>query len=105
MVEASQKLPWAGKRALRGSAASADADAMRGDIGDVRLRLSEAARTAFYDYYLARREMEVNASTRRLLTQFREIAWNKYQVNQTTRARRPSGRRGVGGARKPSEPN
>jgi len=84
MVEASQKIPWAGKRALRGNAASAEADAMRGDIGDVRLRLSEAARTAFYDYYLARREMEVNASTRRLLAQFREIAWNKYQVNQTT---------------------
>jgi outer membrane protein TolC len=84
MVEASQKIPWAGKRALRGNAASAEADAMRGDIGDTRLRLSEAARTAFYDYYLARREMEVNVSTRRLLTQFREIAWNKYQVNQTT---------------------
>ena len=84
MVEASQKLPWAGKRTLRGNAASAEADAMKGDIGDVRLRLAEAARTAFYDYYLARREMDVNASTRRLLTQFREIAWNKYQVNQTT---------------------
>jgi cobalt-zinc-cadmium efflux system outer membrane protein len=84
MVEASQKIPWAGKRTLRGSAASADADAMKGDIGDVRLRLSEAARTAFYDYYLARRVAEVNASTRRLVTQYREIAWNKYQVNQTT---------------------
>ena len=84
MVEASQKLPWAGKRGLRGEAASADADAMRGDVGDVRLRLSEAAQIAFYDYYLARREMEVNASTRRLIAQFREIAWNKYQVNQTT---------------------
>ena len=57
---------------------------MKGDIGDVRLRLSEAARTAFYDYYLARREMEVNLSTHGLVTQFREIAWNKYQVNQTT---------------------
>jgi outer membrane protein TolC len=84
MVEASQKIPWSGKRALRGRAASADADAMKGDIGDARLRLSEAARTAFYDYYLARREAEVNAATRHLLTQFREIAWNKYQVNQTT---------------------
>jgi len=82
MVQGSQKIPWAGKRALRGSAASAEADAMKGDIGDVRLRLSEAARTAFYDYYLARREMEVNTSTRRLLKQFRDIAWNKYQVNQ-----------------------
>jgi outer membrane protein TolC len=84
MVQASQKIPWAGKRALRGSAASAEADAMKGDIGDVRLRLSEAARTAFYDYYLACREMDVNTSTHRLVTQFREIAWNKYQVNQTT---------------------
>ena len=84
MVQASQKVPWAGKRALRGSVASAEADAMKGDIGDVRLRLSEATKTAFYDYYLAHREMEVNASTRKLLTQFREIAWNKYQVNQTT---------------------
>jgi outer membrane protein TolC len=83
-VEASQKIPWAGKRALRGSAASADADAMKGDIGDVRLRLSEAARTAFYDYYLARRQIDVNTSTRRLVTQFRETAWNKYQLNQTT---------------------
>ena len=84
MVEASQKLPWSGKRALRGCAASADADAMRGDIGDVRLRLSESTRTAFYDYYLVRRRIEVNASTHGLLVQFREIAWNKYQVNQTT---------------------
>ncbi len=84
MVEVSQKIPWAGKRALRGCAAAADADAMQGDIGEVRLRLSEAARTAFYDYYLVRRRMEINASTRRLLLESREIAWNKYQVNQTT---------------------
>ena len=63
MVQASQKVPWPGKRALRGSAAAAEADAMKGDIGDARLRLAEAARTAFYDYYLARRQMDVNAST------------------------------------------
>jgi outer membrane protein TolC len=84
MVQASQRIPWSGKLALRGSAAEAEADAMKGDIGNVRLRLSEAARTAFYDYYLARREKEVNDSTRRLVLQFREIAGNKYQVNQTT---------------------
>jgi outer membrane protein TolC len=84
MVQATQAVPWAGKRALRGSAAAAEAEAMRGDIGDTRLRLAEAARTAFYDYYLARRQMDVNASTQRLLVQFREIARNKYQVNQAT---------------------
>jgi outer membrane protein TolC len=82
MVQAAQKIPWPGKRALRGSAAEAEADAVQGDIGDVRLRLAEAARAVFYDYYLARRLLEVNASTRKLITQFREIAWNKYQVGQ-----------------------
>lgn len=84
MVEASQRVPWAGKRPLRGAAAAAEADAMKGDIGQARLRLSEAARTAFYDYYLARREMEVNASTRQLLTQFRQIAANNYEVGRAT---------------------
>ena len=84
MVQASQKMPWAGKRALRGSAAAAEADAMQGDIGDARLRLSEAARTAFYDYYLARRQMDVNTTTGRLLKQFREIAENKYEVGRAT---------------------
>lgn len=84
MVQAAQKIPWPGKRALRGTAAEAEADVMQGDIGDTRLRLAEAARTAFYDYYLARRQSEVNASTRKLVTRFREIAWNKYQVGQAT---------------------
>ena len=84
MVQASQAVPWAGKRALRGNAAAAEAEALRGDIGDTRLRLAEAARTAFYDYYLARRQLEVNASTQRLLEQFRGIARDKYQVNQAT---------------------
>jgi outer membrane protein TolC len=84
MVQASQAVPWAGKRALRGNAAAAEAEALRGDIGDTRLRLAEAARTAYYDYYLARRQLEVNASTQRLLEQFRGIARDKYQVNQAT---------------------
>ncbi len=82
MVQGSQKIPWAGKRALRGSLASAEADVMQGDIGDTRLRLEEAAKTAFYDYYLAHRQTEVNAATQKLVQQLREIAAAKYQVNQ-----------------------
>jgi hypothetical protein len=34
MVQASQAVPWAGKRALRGNAAAAEAEALRGDIGE-----------------------------------------------------------------------
>ncbi len=82
MVQASQRIPWAGKRPLRGCMASAEADASKGDLGDTRLRLAEAARIAFYDDYLAWRLLEVNASTRAIVARFREIARAKYQVNQ-----------------------
>jgi cobalt-zinc-cadmium efflux system outer membrane protein len=84
MVQASQKLPWPGKRQLRGAEASADAEAMHGNAGDLRLRLDESARMAFYDYYLAERLIEVNESTRKLLTEFRDIALHKYEVTQAS---------------------
>ena len=82
--ELSQKLPWPGKRELRGNAAAAEANAMQGDLGDTRLRLAEMTRMAYYDFYLAERMTEVNATTQKLLTQFREIARNKYTSGQAT---------------------
>jgi outer membrane protein, heavy metal efflux system len=84
MVQFSQKYPWPGKRTLRGNAAAAEANAMQGDLGNTRLRLAEMTRMAYYDFYLAERMTEVNATTQKLLTQFREIARNKYTVNQAT---------------------
>jgi outer membrane protein, heavy metal efflux system len=84
MVEAAQKLPWSGKRGLRGAAAAAEAEAMHGDLGDARLRVVEMARNAYFDYYLAARQAEVNAATTTLVQQFREIARHKYEVNQAT---------------------
>jgi len=84
MVQLSQKYPWFGKRRLRGLAAAAEADSMRGDIGEKRVMLIEATRLAYYDYYLSHRLAEVNAVTVTLLTNFREIAKTKYQVNQAT---------------------
>lgn len=84
MVQLSQRCPWPGKRELRGAAAASEADVMRGDLGDTRLRLAESARMAFYDYYLTQRLSEVNASTRQLLNQFRELATTKYEAGQAT---------------------
>ena len=81
MVEASQKLPWAGKRYFRGNMAQAEADAAKGEIGDTRLMLAEATKMAFFDYYLARRELEVNADTANIVKQFRDIARTKYESN------------------------
>ncbi len=84
MAQVSQHLPWPGKRALRGSAASAEADAMRGELGDTRLKIAEMTRMAFYDYYLADRLAEVNESTRALLGQFRQLARTQYEANRAT---------------------
>ncbi len=84
MVEASQKLPWAGKRALRGAAATAEADAARGELGDARLQLAEMAKMALADYYQAVREAEVNRATAALLQEFRQIAKDKYEVAQAS---------------------
>lgn len=78
MLEASQKLPWPGKRQIRGRVARAEASAARFDIGDARLRLAEAARLAYFEYYLARRYLELNDENARDLGEFREAASAKY---------------------------
>jgi outer membrane protein, heavy metal efflux system len=84
MVEASQKVPWACKRSCRGTIAQAEADAARGEIGDARLMLAAAAKMAYFDYYLARRQLAVNADTAELVRQFRDIAKHKYESGQAT---------------------
>jgi outer membrane protein TolC len=81
MVEASQKLPWFGKLRLRGENALAEASAAGNVVDDTRLQLIESARTAFYDYYLADRALEVNDESLVLLRKFRESARSRYENN------------------------
>src|SRR5262249_19326868 len=50
-LEASQRLPYPGKRELRGAVALAEARAAEQDVEDARLTLIESARAAFYDYF------------------------------------------------------
>src|SRR5258708_723934 len=52
MVEGSQKIPWHGKRELRGQQAQAEASAARLDVADAELRLVESTKLALLDYYL-----------------------------------------------------
>ncbi len=78
-LEASQKLPWPGKRRLRGNVAQAEANAAYYDVGEQRLRIAEAARNAYYDYFMAHRQLAVLEESTRLLTSFRDIATTKYE--------------------------
>jgi outer membrane protein TolC len=79
-VEATQKLPFFGKRALRGENALAEASAANHDIADMRLQLTEAGRAAFYDLYLAERGLEVNDESLDLMTKFKQNAAARYKT-------------------------
>ncbi|MBA3484205.1 MAG: TolC family protein [Pirellulales bacterium] len=78
-LEASQKLPWPGKRDLRGNMAQAQANAAFHDVGEERLRIAEAARIAYYEYFLAHRQLAVLKKSYELLLSFSEIAKSKYE--------------------------
>jgi outer membrane protein TolC len=83
-LQLNQKLPWFGKRRLRGAAADADADAAFQDAEDSRLQVRLAADLAFFEYFLASRLMEVNRDNTRIMQQFRDSAQEKYRNNQVT---------------------
>ncbi|HEY2147189.1 MAG TPA: TolC family protein [Pirellulales bacterium] len=79
MVEGSQKIPWHGKRELRGEQSQAEASAARMDLADAELRLVESAKVAFLEYYLVRRDLELNEEGLRLTQGFRETADEHYR--------------------------
>jgi outer membrane protein TolC len=84
MVMGSQKIPWPGKRQLRGEAARAETDMAYRDVAERQLMLAEATKMAFYDYYMAHRQLEVNAGSTALAGDFREIARIKYESNKVS---------------------
>jgi outer membrane protein TolC len=65
---------------LRGERAQAEAGAAADDVEDTRLQLIEAARHAFYDYYLVSRALIVNDEGIRLLGEFRKNAQTRYKT-------------------------
>lgn len=76
-----QKIPWSGKRGLRGQVAEWNAVAASLDHDEVQLRLTEAARIAFYDYYNVFRQLDLNDANLTALQSFRETAKSKFEAN------------------------
>ena len=64
--------------------ADAETRAASLDVADTRLRISEVTQIAFYDYYLAKRELELNRENVQAVTQFRQSARTRYESNQVT---------------------
>ena len=79
MLEGSQKLPWPGKRQLRGRIAQSEATANFHEAGEAQLRIAEATKLAFYEYYLANENLALNSRNIRLVEGFRDIAKTRYE--------------------------
>jgi outer membrane protein, heavy metal efflux system len=77
-LEIAQKFPYPGKLCLRGQNARAEAAAAGSEVEDMRLQLVESARSAFYEYYLVARALEVNAEGLKLLGEFKKNAEYRY---------------------------
>ncbi len=77
--EISQKIPFCGKRGLRGQSALAEAAAAGNEVEDMRLQLIESTKNSFYEYYLVGRAITVNQESLRLLKAFREEAKTRYE--------------------------
>ncbi len=73
-LEVSQKIPYCGKLGLRGQAALAEAGAAGRELEDMRLQLIEAAKDAFYEFFLVDRALEVNADRLKRLKELRQNA-------------------------------
>ncbi|MBS0266224.1 MAG: TolC family protein, partial [Planctomycetes bacterium] len=84
VVGVGQKLPWFGKRGLRGQVAQWNSVAASFDHGDVKLRLAEAARLAFYDYYYVFQQAELNKANLEAVTSYHDTARSKFEANQVS---------------------
>ena len=82
ILQGSQKIPWFGKRQTRGQQAQAEAGAAFQDVQDTRLQIVQVTRLAFYDYYLAERQLEINERNKNSAQEFRDSAQVKYENNQ-----------------------
>jgi cobalt-zinc-cadmium efflux system outer membrane protein len=79
-----QKLPWFGKRSLRGQQVAASADAAFQDVADARLQVRLSADLAFYEYYLAGKLLMLNEQNVRLMREYKDTAHARYRSNLVT---------------------
>ncbi len=83
-LELRQKLPWFGKRSLRGDAALQEAAATCHEVQDARLKIALLAQLAYLEYFLADQQLRINEQNVELMTEVREVAQVQYKTNRVT---------------------
>ncbi len=77
-IRFSQRLPWPGKRRLRGEAARHEADAAREGVEATRLKLIAAAKSVFANWYYVHEAIRINRVNQELRAGFRSVAKLRY---------------------------
>lgn len=77
-IELSQRLPFPGKRGLRGDVALAEAEAAKGDVDATRLELALITSRLYDDYFVAARAIEINEQHTALLRDLKASAVAQY---------------------------
>ncbi|GMR05452.1 MAG: hypothetical protein BMS9Abin25_0027 [Gammaproteobacteria bacterium] len=80
----SQKLPWPGKRALRGDSARLEANASQENVLFLRLQLIETSAKYFADWYSIHEAVWINRINQDLWQEFHDIAEVKYGTGQAS---------------------
>ena len=78
-----QEIPFPGKRGLKGSIASAEANALQWNHQLTHRQVISELKQSFYDLYLIRKSLDIVMKNKDLLENFEKIAESRYQVGQT----------------------
>ena len=79
-----QKIPYPGKRNARAAIILRQADAMRAQVGTEELALAERVRTAYWNYYTARRTVAVVTESKGLLITLRQSVEARVATNKAS---------------------
>jgi cobalt-zinc-cadmium efflux system outer membrane protein len=82
MFNVAQEVPYPGKRALRTSVASADADAERFNYDGRRRALVADLKATYLEYALTTRSLEILVDSKTLLEQLRQISEARFSVGK-----------------------
>lgn len=78
----SQEIPFPGKRSTMGRAAEKAAGREQEALREVKLRILNAVRAAYYNYYLAYRSAEILEQNKEIMKNFQRIAETRYATGQ-----------------------
>jgi outer membrane protein TolC len=80
----SQEIPYPGKLSLRSQVASADADVVRWQYENTRVRLISELKAAYFEYLFVERSLDVVRRNRAVLDQIRSIAEARFSVGKAS---------------------